>query len=75
MGWDFALSIMPYGQRWRTYRRAFHQMFRPDAVLKYRPVQLSKIHDLLRRFAENPKDFREYLRTLAALRIEIVVMN
>jgi hypothetical protein len=44
-------------------------MFRADAVLKYRPLQLRKIHDLLRRFAEDPKDFREHLRTLAALSI------
>jgi hypothetical protein len=68
MGWDFAISALPYGQKWRTHRRAFHQMFHADAILKYRPVQLNKIHDLLRHFAEDPKDFREHLRTLAALR-------
>jgi cytochrome P450 len=67
MGWDFATSLMPYGQKWRTHRRAFHQMFRADAVLKYRPMQLSKVRDLLRNFAEDPKDFREHLRTSAIL--------
>jgi len=63
MGWDFAINFLPYGQKWRAQRRAFHQMFRADAVLKYRPVQLSKIRDLLRNFVEDPKDFREHLRT------------
>jgi len=63
MGWDFAIALLPYGQKWRTHRRAFHQMFHANAVLKYRPVQLSKIRDLLRNFAEDPKDFREHLKT------------
>jgi cytochrome P450 len=67
MGWDFAISLMPYGQKWRTHRRVFHQMFRGDAIVKYHPVLLSKIHNLLRHFAEDPNDFREHIRTSATL--------
>lgn len=31
-GWDFAVSLMPYGTRWRETRRTFHQHFNQEAV-------------------------------------------
>ncbi|KAJ6466258.1 cytochrome P450 [Mycena sanguinolenta] len=44
MGWDFNLALLPRGDKWRAYRRMFHQHFRPDVSRHYRPIQIKKIH-------------------------------
>ncbi|KAJ7366653.1 cytochrome P450 [Mycena albidolilacea] len=66
MGWDFNFSIMPYGEKWRQYRRLFHQHFRREAIPTYHPVQLKKIHGLLRDLLSTPEDFVEHTKTLAS---------
>ncbi|KAF7789486.1 hypothetical protein EIP86_000432 [Pleurotus ostreatoroseus] len=56
-GWDFALSLMPYGQRWRETRRVFHQYFH-HAVVKdqYYGTIGREIHEMLLRAAQSPDD-------------------
>ncbi|KAF7362318.1 O-methylsterigmatocystin oxidoreductase [Mycena venus] len=69
MEWDFNFTFMPHGEKWRQarqYRRLFHQHFRRDAVVAYRPIQLRKIHDLLRGLLSTPEDFVEHIKTLTA---------
>ncbi|KAJ7366634.1 cytochrome P450 [Mycena albidolilacea] len=66
MGWDFNFSIMRYGEKWRKYRRLFHQHFRREAIPAYHPVQLKKIHGLLRGLLSTPEDFVEHTKTLAS---------
>ncbi|KAI0770060.1 cytochrome P450 [Fomes fomentarius] len=50
-GNDWILGLIPYGQRWRSYRRAIWQYFHPDAINKYYPKLL-----------DNPEDFRKHIR-------------
>ncbi|KAJ6508727.1 cytochrome P450 [Mycena sanguinolenta] len=66
MGWDFNLGFMPVGDRWRQHRRMLQQNFRRDMSRNYHPVQMKKIHQLLRGLLSSPQDFREHLKTLAA---------
>ncbi|KAJ6466568.1 cytochrome P450 [Mycena vitilis] len=66
MGWDFNFGLMPYGEKWRQYRRLFHQHFRQDAALEFRPIQLRKIHDSLCSLLNTPKDFSAHMKSLAA---------
>ncbi|KAJ6598116.1 cytochrome P450 [Mycena vulgaris] len=66
MGWDFAFSLMPHTNKWRQYRRLFHQHFRRDAIVTYRPIQLRKIHDMLRGLLSTPEDFFAHTKTVAA---------
>lgn len=63
MGWDFALPFMRYGDNWRRHRRIFHQKFRPEAAITFRPIQMRNVHHLLCRLTENPDDFMDCLRT------------
>jgi cytochrome P450 len=63
MGWDFNLGLMVYGDRWRIHRKVFHEVFRPEAAVSFRPIQLSSIHALLRKMMENPEDYVTHLRT------------
>ncbi|KAI0658590.1 CyP450 monooxygenase [Cubamyces menziesii] len=53
--WDFALE--GYTQRWRTQRRAFHQLFYPNAIKAYRPTQLREVHRLLQKLITTPENF------------------
>ncbi|KAJ7505256.1 cytochrome P450 [Mycena galericulata] len=37
-GWDFNLAFMPYGEKWRRYRRLMQQHFRRDISRNYQPI-------------------------------------
>ncbi|KAJ7250827.1 cytochrome P450 [Mycena haematopus] len=63
MGWDFALGLLPLGDRWRRYRRMFQQHFRRDISRNYCPIQMKKIHQLLLGLLSSPQEFREHLKT------------
>lgn len=63
MGWSFNLGLMVYGDRWRIHRKAFHDVFRPEAAMHFRPIQLRSMHALLRKLVESPEDFVTHLRT------------
>ncbi|KAF7348415.1 Cytochrome p450 [Mycena sanguinolenta] len=65
-GADYSLVFMQHGDRWREHKRMFHQYFRREAVPAYYPVQLRKIHDLLRGLLSTPEDFDAHVKTLAA---------
>lgn len=54
---------MSYGDRWRKHRRVSHQVFRPLASEKFRPVQLEKAQDLLFNLLESPDEFLDHLKT------------
>ncbi|KAF8741069.1 hypothetical protein AX14_005971 [Amanita brunnescens Koide BX004] len=47
MGWEWLVSLMPYGDRWRRSRRYFQQNFRKIASQQYEPLQLIKVRELL----------------------------
>ncbi|KAJ7669227.1 cytochrome P450 [Mycena polygramma] len=66
MGWDFNFGFMPYGEKWRQYRRLFHKHFHRDAIAAYRPTQLKKVHDCLRGLLSTPEDFSAHNKTVAA---------
>ncbi|KAH9476208.1 Cytochrome P450 monooxygenase 98 [Psilocybe cubensis] len=66
MGWDFSLSNMPYGDRWRTHRRVFHHEFQPSMAPSYFPIQTREAHGLLRRFLRYPESLEYNLRQNAA---------
>ncbi|KIJ42382.1 hypothetical protein M422DRAFT_171145 [Sphaerobolus stellatus SS14] len=66
LGWKFVLGLMHYDDEWRTNRRILHQKYRHDAALAYRPVQLSKIHELLKSVLRDPENFERHYKYMAA---------
>ncbi|KAF8518587.1 cytochrome P450 [Gautieria morchelliformis] len=73
MGWDWLVTFMPYGERWRRHRRTIHQHFHPDAAARYEPVQLGHSRELLTRLYETPDQFAEHVRhTAGAIIMEVV---
>ncbi|KAJ3555335.1 hypothetical protein NM688_g2640 [Phlebia brevispora] len=49
LGWDWAMSSIPYGQRWTYARKYFHQSFNGIAVQQYRDVQQREVRRFLQR--------------------------
>ncbi|TFK35719.1 cytochrome P450 [Crucibulum laeve] len=66
LGWKFVVGLMYYGDEWRKNRRILHQRYKPDAALAYRPIQMAKIHELLRNLLEDPSNFQEHYKYMAA---------
>ncbi|KAF7346415.1 putative cytochrome P450 [Mycena sanguinolenta] len=66
LGWDFNVALMPLGDRWREHRRMFQEHFRRDRVRNYHPIQMKKVHQLLRGLLSSPQDFGEHLKTMTA---------
>ena len=67
MGFDWALSLMPYGTSWRQHRKVFHQYFYPNAAAEYIPKQLSEARKTLLRIVERPEEFRDHIRLYVSL--------
>jgi hypothetical protein len=63
VGWKNSLALLPYGERFRNYRKYFHQLMGnvPSASLFY-PVEEVEIHRLLKRILENPDDLAAHVR-------------
>ncbi|OJA08941.1 hypothetical protein AZE42_07502 [Rhizopogon vesiculosus] len=56
-GWEWATPFLRYGERFKTHRRLFHQVFRPEAILSYRPKQLQKAFEMLPRLLHDPTGY------------------
>ncbi|KAG2150492.1 cytochrome P450 [Suillus clintonianus] len=59
-GIDYTTAFMHYGTRWRLHRKILHQSFRQDVVPKFRPMQVTKTHDLLLNILEDPLDYTKH---------------
>ncbi|KAH7919833.1 cytochrome P450 [Leucogyrophana mollusca] len=62
-GWGFSFADVNYGDYWRIRRKLFHHTFRADAVAKFQPMQISKVHQLLANILECPEDYAAHLET------------
>ncbi|KAM5539388.1 hypothetical protein V8D89_006840 [Ganoderma adspersum] len=61
-GNEWTLGLIPYGQRWRDYRRALWQHFHPGAIVKYRPAQESIVPIFLKKLLDEPDGFMNHIQ-------------
>ncbi|KAF8523698.1 cytochrome P450 [Hysterangium stoloniferum] len=60
VGWSWAFTLMPYGERWRQHRHAFHRRMSSTEVTQYIPVQVKHAQsfepdrNLLQRLHKSP---------------------
>ncbi|KAI0318406.1 CyP450 monooxygenase [Amylostereum chailletii] len=62
---NWLLALLPYGERWRSMRRAFHTYFQPSATPTFHPLLLKAAHTVLRNLLEQPEDYHQHLRHMA----------
>ncbi|KAH7923967.1 cytochrome P450 [Leucogyrophana mollusca] len=65
-GWGNHFAFTPYGNEWRLARRLFHQSFRADSALNFRPMQIRKTHQLLTNLLETPQNHMAHMGAFAA---------
>jgi len=73
MGW--MISSMPYGERWRKTRRAFHQYFNIGVVDNHQEIQLKEARAFLRRLKDTPDQFFHHVRHSFASTIMKIVYD
>ncbi|KAI8994065.1 cytochrome P450 [Trametes punicea] len=65
-GWEWLMTMMNYGTRWRRHRRALHQYFNPNALLPYRAMQELEARRLALRVVKDSEHFLEHIRRMLA---------
>lgn len=66
MGFDLAMSIMPYGDRWRRHRKWFAAAFLDKKALEsYVPIQQRETYKLLAGLLESPDAYHAHIRRYA----------
>ncbi|KAF8549589.1 cytochrome P450 [Imleria badia] len=70
-GLGFISVFLPYGDRWRSHRRFFHQTFRPNAVHRFLPSQHRKACQLLHRLFDAPEQLDDHVFEYTAA----IIMN
>ncbi|PFH49608.1 hypothetical protein AMATHDRAFT_76109 [Amanita thiersii Skay4041] len=66
MGWDWSFGHMPYGEKWKTHRKMFHQQFQQSVAPIHWPTQTREAHVLIRSLLYSPQDLINHLRHNAA---------
>ncbi|KAF8523779.1 cytochrome P450 [Hysterangium stoloniferum] len=73
VGWGWAFTLMPYGDRWRQHRYAFHQKLNNTVLTQYTPVQTKHSRNLLQRLHKSPDNWGTHIRhSIGAIIMEIV---
>ena len=63
VGWKNTLALLPYGDRFRRYRRLFHNLIGSQAIMKqYLPAEEHETRRFLRRVLAKPEDLSSHIR-------------
>lgn len=62
VGWDKTLSLMPYGDVWRSVRKYFHNIVGSRELGKFLPMIENESSKLLISLLCTPQDFLEHVR-------------
>jgi cytochrome P450 len=66
VGWKNTLVLLPYGDRFRSYRRLAHQLFGNTIAMKtFHPVEELETHRFLKRLLLRPAEFSDHIRKTA----------
>ena len=63
VGWKDTLVLVPYGDRFRNYRKFFHQVIGSNAsVSLFYPIEELETHRFLKSVLKNPDDLVTHIR-------------
>jgi cytochrome P450 len=62
-GWTFNTGLMQNNERWKQERRIFQQNFKRESVARFQPIQVTKVHAMLRHLLVNPESFDGHYKT------------
>ncbi|KAG1751948.1 cytochrome P450 [Suillus occidentalis] len=64
-GWSVNFALIGCGDKWRLCRRLFHQTFRPDSALKFRPMQIKRAREMIVNLIDDPQNYHSHFATSA----------
>ncbi|KAF7325230.1 Cytochrome P450 [Mycena kentingensis (nom. inval.)] len=64
-GWDWAISLMPYGETWRKHRKMMHESFNVVVAKQFRPQLIKSTNALLERLVGESDRVLDELRLMA----------
>ncbi|KAG2136656.1 cytochrome P450 [Suillus clintonianus] len=65
-GWSVVFAFAPYGDEWRLCRRLFHQTFRPDSALKFRPMQMRRAREMIVNLIDDSQHYHTHFVTFSS---------
>jgi hypothetical protein len=54
------MGFAGYNDEWRLSRRIFHQTFRPDSALKFRPMQIKRAREMIVNLIDDPEHYNAH---------------
>ncbi|KAF7323866.1 O-methylsterigmatocystin oxidoreductase [Mycena kentingensis (nom. inval.)] len=66
-GWMMNMGLKKYNDEWRADRRILHQQFRNENATNIHPIELAKMHELLKNLLATPDDFTTHFKTRVLL--------
>lgn len=69
VGWKNTLVLIPYGERFRNFRKMFHQVIGTNAAMaKFHTIEELETHRFLQLLLDRPKEFANHVRVYVELR-------
>ncbi|KAG0696094.1 cytochrome P450 [Suillus ampliporus] len=65
-GWSITIGFASYGDRWCLARRLFHQTFRPNSVLKFRPMQMKGAREMIVNLIDDSQHYHSHFATFSS---------
>ncbi|OAX35597.1 cytochrome P450 [Rhizopogon vinicolor AM-OR11-026] len=65
-GWSFNMAFARYSDEWRLSRRIFHQTFRADSAVKFRPMQTMRAREMIVNLIDDPQHYDSHFATFAS---------
>ena len=63
VGWKDTLVLVPYGERFRNYRKFFHQVIgTPSSMTRFLPAEETETRKFLKSVLANPDDLAAHVR-------------
>ncbi|OJA09014.1 hypothetical protein AZE42_07395 [Rhizopogon vesiculosus] len=57
---------MGYNDEWRLNRRLFHQSFRPESALRFRPMQIRRAREMVLNLIDDPQHYHSHFGTFSS---------
>lgn len=68
VGWKYSLALLPYGERFRRYRRLFHSLIGNQSMIRrFYPHEELEARKFLRRILAKPDDLAAHVRKYVSL--------
>ncbi|KAG2118778.1 cytochrome P450 [Suillus discolor] len=65
-GWSVVFAFTGYGNEWRLSRRLFHQTFRSDSALKFRPMQIKQAREMILNLIDDAQNYHSHFATFSS---------